>query len=63
MPETTAQALILDKLPDPPAIRARLSDLAAEANLLRSLLRLLEDRECGRHLIRCRKERQGVARA
>jgi hypothetical protein len=41
-------------LPDPPAIRARLSDLAAEAELLRALLRLLERRECGRRLMRRR---------
>jgi hypothetical protein len=51
---------ILDALPDPPVIRARLSDLAAEADLLRALLRLLEQRECGRRLMRRRKARQGV---
>ena len=54
---------ILDVLPAPPIIRARLSDLAAEADLLRALLRLLEQRECGRHLMRRRKTRQEVARA
>jgi hypothetical protein len=42
----------LDALPDPSAIRARLTDLAAEADLLRALLRLLEQRECGRRLMR-----------
>jgi hypothetical protein len=52
--------LILDALPDPPVIRARLSDLAAEADLLRALLRLLEQRECGRRLLRRRRERQAV---
>jgi hypothetical protein len=54
---------ITDALPDPPAIRARLSDLAAEADLLRALLRLLERRECGRRLLRRRRERQGVGHA
>lgn len=53
---------ILDALPDPPLIRSRLSDLAAEADLLRALLRLLEQRECGRRLLRRRRERQGVRR-
>jgi hypothetical protein len=52
-------ATLLDRLPEPPAIRARLSDLAAEADLLRALLRLLEQRECGRHLLR--RRRQGVS--
>ena len=54
---------ILDVLPAPPIIRARLSDLAAEVDLLRSLLRLLEQRECGRHLMRRRKARVEVTRA
>jgi hypothetical protein len=44
----------LDTIPDPQTIRARLSDLAAETDLLRALLRLLERRECGRHLMRRR---------
>jgi hypothetical protein len=48
-PQSTTYAL-----PDPPTIRARLSDLAAEANLLRALLRLLEHRECGRRVLRHR---------
>jgi hypothetical protein len=51
---------ILDALPDPPAIRARLSDLAAEADFLRALLRLLEQRECGRHLLQRRRARREV---
>lgn len=51
---------ILDAIPDPPAIRARLSELAAEADLLRALLRLLEGRECGRHLMQRRKSRREV---
>jgi hypothetical protein len=58
-------APILDCLPDPPTIRARLTDLTAEADLLRALLRLLERRECGRHLLRRRRpaERTEVAHA
>ncbi len=52
---------ITDALPDPPAIRARLSDLAAESDLLRALLRRLEQRECGRQLMRRRRaDREGV---
>jgi hypothetical protein len=47
---------IIDQLPDPPVIRARLSDLAAEADLLRALLRLWESRECGRTILRRRRE-------
>ncbi len=46
---------ILDAIPDPPVIRARLSDIAVEADLLRALLRLLEERECGRQLMRRRR--------
>jgi len=62
MPDLTHPSSITDALPDPPVIRARLSDLAAEADLLRSLLRLLERRECGRHLLRRRAaERKGVS--
>jgi hypothetical protein len=61
VPELTPTP-ILDALPDPPRIRARLSDLAAEADLLRALLRLLERRECGRRLLRRRREREGVRR-
>jgi hypothetical protein len=62
MPDLADPPSITDKLPDPPSIRARLSDLAAEADLLRALLRLLERRECGRHLLRRRRAagRQGV---
>jgi hypothetical protein len=56
-------APVIDQLPDPPTIRARLSDLAAERELLRGLLRLLEKRECGRHLLRERRERREVSRA
>jgi hypothetical protein len=55
MPEPKLSSTIDDSLPDPPTIRARLSDLAAEANLLRALLRLLECRECGRHVMRRRR--------
>jgi hypothetical protein len=47
---------ILEALPAPQHIRARLSELAAEADLLRALLRLLERRECGRQLCRRRQE-------
>jgi hypothetical protein len=43
---------ILEKLPEPQMIRSRLSDLAAEADFLRALLRLFERRECGRRLLR-----------
>jgi hypothetical protein len=53
---------ILDALPDPCMIRGRLSDLAAEADLLRALLRLMERRECGRRLLRRQRERQEVRR-
>jgi hypothetical protein len=64
MPDLAEPPSITDALPDPPAIRARLSDLAAEANLLRALLRLLEHRECGRRVLRRRRaaDRQEVAR-
>ena len=60
MPEQTP---ILDRIPDPRTIRGRLSELAAEADLLRALLRLLEHRECGRHLVRRRQAGREVARA
>jgi hypothetical protein len=63
MVEAPTLTPILDAIPPPPLIRARLSDLAAEADLLRALLRLLEQRECGRHLLRRRRARQEVARA
>jgi hypothetical protein len=65
MPDQTRAPSLTDILPDPPAIRARLADLAAEADLLRALLRLLEHRECGRHLLRRRRSagRQEVALA
>lgn len=43
-------------VPDPSAIRARLSELWAEREYLRALLRLLERRECGRELLRRRRE-------
>ena len=62
MHDTYPIPTVIDTLPDPPAIRARLSELAAEADLLRALLRLLERRECGRHLMRRRQARQGVVR-
>lgn len=48
-------APLTDTLPDPPTIRARLTELAAEAELLRALLRLWEHRECGRELLRRRR--------
>jgi hypothetical protein len=54
---------ILGTIPDPPTIRGRLSELAAEADLLRALLRLWERRECGRRLLRQRRERKEVGRA
>jgi hypothetical protein len=62
MPDLIRPPSITDALPEPPAIRARLSDLMAEADLLRALLRLLEQRECGRRLMRQRRaaERQEV---
>jgi hypothetical protein len=46
----------LRDLPDPQHIRRRLSDLADEADLLCALLRLLERRECGRRLLRRRRQ-------
>jgi hypothetical protein len=62
MPDQTPTPL--DGLPDPPAIRARLTDLAAEADLLRALLRLVERRECGRRLMRLRvRDGREVSRA
>jgi hypothetical protein len=64
MPDLTGPPSITEALPDPPVIRARLSDLAAEADLLRALLRLLEQRECGRRVLRRRAaDRQEVRRA
>jgi hypothetical protein len=62
MPDTTAPATLIDRIPDPQHIRARLTDLAAEADLLRALLRLLERRECGRRMLR-RRRRGGQAHA
>ena len=53
----------LDSIPEPQAIRARLTDLVAEAEMLRALLRLLERRECGRRLIRRRHPRREVCHA
>jgi hypothetical protein len=48
-------ASLTDSIPDPPTIRTRLRDLAAEANFLRALLRLLEHRECGRRVLQRRR--------
>jgi hypothetical protein len=63
MRDLTAQSSITETLPDPPAIRSRLSDLTAEADLLRALLRLLEHRECGRRVLRRRAvDRQEVSK-
>jgi hypothetical protein len=45
-------ATVTDLIPRPNHIRARLSELAAEADLLRGVLRLWEHRECGRALLR-----------
>jgi hypothetical protein len=56
-----AQSPILEKLPEPQLIRSRLSELAAEANFLRALLRLFEERECGRRLLR--QQRKDVRHA
>jgi hypothetical protein len=64
MPDFTGPPPITDALPEPAAIRARLSDLAAETDLLRALLRLLEQRHCGRRVLRRRATgRKGVAHA
>jgi hypothetical protein len=64
VPDLTATpSPIIESLPDPPTIRRRLSDLAAETDLLRALLRLLEHRECGRHLRRRRTAREEVPSA
>lgn len=38
----TNDSVILEKLPDPVAVRERLSELTAERNLLKGLLRLFE---------------------
>jgi hypothetical protein len=54
------QVPILDLIPDPKAIRNRLSDLAAEADFLRALLHLLERRECGRWALQRRMS--GIAK-
>jgi hypothetical protein len=63
MSASTTLRPIVELLPGPTTIRARLSDLAAEAELLRALLRLWERRECGRRVLRRRRiSRQGVAR-
>ena len=48
----------VDLIPEPDAIRRRLSELACEANLLRALLRLWESRECGRYVLQQRRRRQ-----
>ncbi len=65
MTDLTPPSTPLDAIPDPPVIRARLSALAAESNLLRALLRLLEQRECGRRLMRRRaaNKREEASRA
>ena len=55
MSNFTRSPSITDTLPEPPAIRARLTDLAAETDFLRAMLRLLEKRECGRRLMRRRR--------
>jgi hypothetical protein len=61
MTHTPVPAPVLDRLPDPDTIRARLSDLAAEADMLRALLRLWERRECGRRVRRRLRGAQHVA--
>jgi hypothetical protein len=45
----TANSPILSSLPDPQTIRNRLSELATEANNLRSLLRLVERQRESEH--------------
>jgi hypothetical protein len=61
MSASTTLRPIVESLPDPTTIRARLSDLAAETELLRALLRLWEHRECGRRVLRRRRDsQQGV---
>jgi hypothetical protein len=52
----TAATPLIDRLPEPRQIRERLSEIAAEANLLRSLLRVVEGSESGRRVLR-RRER------
>ena len=42
MAQTQVAAGLLDAIPDPETIRARLSQLAKESNALRSLLRVAE---------------------
>ncbi len=55
---------VTDSVPNPEQIRERLSDITAEADFLRGLLRLYEGRECGRRVLqqRCRK-REAVSHA
>jgi hypothetical protein len=45
----------LDSIPDPRTIRARLGEMHAEREMLRALLRLWEQRQCGRELLRRRR--------
>jgi hypothetical protein len=56
MPELPTPLLgtVADRIPDPGQIRARLTELTTEANFLRCLLRLLQQRECGRRILRRR---------
>jgi hypothetical protein len=48
MTTATIAPRLIDTLPDPPQIRARLCELATEANFLRRLLRLLERNRASR---------------
>jgi hypothetical protein len=44
----------VEAMPEPSKIRSRLTELATEANFLRSLLRLLEKNQSGKRLLRLR---------
>jgi hypothetical protein len=57
--DLTPASPIVERLPEPEQIRARLSELAAESDLLRAMLRLLERRECGRRVMRSRRQARG----
>jgi hypothetical protein len=46
----------VETIPEPAHIRSRLTELAAEANFLRALLRLVENTRSGQRLLRRRCE-------
>jgi hypothetical protein len=58
---STSESTILERLPDPAAVRERLCELTAERNLLRAILRVYERPGWERELRRIKRREQKQA--